>query len=275
MKFRKSTAAVLFIMLLGIGLLLYPSFSNWWNIRHQTEVIGGYNHEKTKVSESDYAKLILRAEEYNKGLANKSNERYILSEEDNKLYNEMLKIPGSDVMSMVEIPKINLKLPIYHGTDEAILQVAIGHIPGSSLPIGGKGTHSVVSGHTGLKSARLFTDITVLKKGDIFNIETLNESMTYEVDQIKVVLPNELDELMIDKSKDYVTLVTCTPYGVNTHRLLVRGVRINNDIEDIRIVSDLVEVNKYIVAIPFFVILLIIMLMVEFIKYLYKKGLQK
>lgn len=271
MRLKKSTVIVSIIIFIGIALLLYPTVSNMWNLKHQSQAIGGYVTEKKEVSKSDYEKIILRAERYNDKLSKKSNDRFILNDNERNEYNEYLKIPGTDVMSLVEIPKLNLKLPIYHGTDEAVLQVAIGHIAGTSLPIGGKGTHSVISGHTGLKSARLFTDIDKLVAGDIFTIETLDEKMTYEVDQTSVVLPGELDNLSIDESKDYVTLQTCTPYGVNTHRLLVRGSRINTDDNNTRIVSDLIEINKFISIIIISISFLLLILLIEIVKYLYKK----
>ena len=152
---------------------------------------------------------------------------FVLSKDEEALYKKTLDVTGTGIMGYVEIPKINVSLPIYHGDDQAILQIAIGHIPGTSLPVGGKGTHSVLSGHRGLPSARLFTDIDQLKKGDIFMLQVMDNTLTYKVDQISVVLPSDMSKLQIDSNQDYCTLMTCTPYGVNTHRLLVRGHRIS------------------------------------------------
>ncbi|WP_202982873.1 class C sortase [Sharpea azabuensis] len=167
--------------------------------------------------------------------------RLIQQKDEEALYKKTLDVTGTGIMGYVEIPKINVSLPIYHGDDQAILQIAIGHIPGTSLPVGGKGTHSVLSGHRGLPSARLFTDIDQLKKGDIFMLQVMDNTLTYKVDQISVVLPSDMSKMQIDPNQDYCTLMTCTPYGVNTHRLLVRGHRISR--KSIRVARNLTRAD--------------------------------
>lgn len=224
------------IFVVGAGLLAYPTFSNWWNEQHQSKVISTYD---TAVNDKDSAELdamLAAAEEYNARLLEQRTDGTLrmskLTEEQTAEYNSVLDLESDGVIGYIRIPKIDVELPIYHGTDDSVLQVAIGHLAGSSLPIGGKGTHAVLSGHRGLPSAKLFTDIDALGEGDVFMITCLGRKITYEVDQITTVLPTELDDLDIDPNEDYCTLVTCTPYGVNTHRLLVRGHRIDNLLDD-------------------------------------------
>ncbi|MDY2987707.1 MAG: class C sortase [Peptoniphilus sp.] len=273
MRIRKSTIVASIVILAGIVLLLYPTVSNWWNAKHQSIAIESYVSKVEKSDETEYTDILKEARDYNESLVDKSLDR--LSEKELDKYNSMLKIEGSEIISVISIPKINLRLPIYHGTDEAVLQVAIGHIPGTSLPVGGKDTHSVISGHTGLTSAKLFTDIEKLLKGDTFTLNTLNETLTYEVDQIRVVLPQEVDDLNIEKGKDYVTLQTCTPYGVNTHRLLVRGSRINTDLSNIKVTADAIELNSIVINIVCLIILILIFYIVKFIVILVELLLSK
>ena len=225
--FRKnlSTIFLFFALFAGLGLLLYPTFSDYWNSLHQSRAIAGYAEQVSQIEDIDYAQLLQEAEAYNKSLLEKEGTRYLLTDEEREEYESLLNISGNGVMGYINIPKINISLPVYHGVDESVLQVAVGHIEGTSLPVGGKGTHSVLSGHRGLPSARLFTDLDELEKGDIFFLMILDETLSYEVDQIRIVLPQELQDLEIDPYMDYCTLITCTPYGVNTHRLLVRGHR--------------------------------------------------
>ncbi|EGY80108.1 sortase [Peptoniphilus indolicus ATCC 29427] len=258
MGIRKSTIVVSIVILAGIVLLLYPTVSNWWNAKHQSIAIESYVSKVEKSDETEYIDILKEARKYNESLVDKSLDRLRLSKKELDKYNSMLKIEDSEIISVISIPKINLRLPIYHGTDEAVLQVAIGHIPGTSLPVGGKDTHSVISGHTGLTSAKLFTDIEKLLNGDTFTLNTLNETLIYEVDQVRVVLPQEVDDLNIDKGKDYVTLQTCTPYGVNTHRLLVRGSRINTDLSNIKVTADAIELNSIVINIVCLIILILI-----------------
>lgn len=233
----------LLIFLAGMALLLYPTFSNWWNERHQSRAIASYQEIVEQNGDETNNEALAAAEAYNERLREERGSGRMtlsnLTDEQTQEYNQLLDVTGSGIIGYVRIPKIDVMLPIYHGTDEAVLQVAIGHIEGSSLPVGGKGTHTVISGHRGLPSARLFTDIDSLGEGDVFMITVLDRKITYQVDQILTVLPNETDALAIDPDEDYCTLVTCTPYGINSHRLLVRGHRIANlvdeDVETIEI----------------------------------------
>lgn len=224
------------IFIIGACLLAYPQFSNWWNQQHQSRAIAGYETAVEETDDTEIEAMLAAAEAYNERLLeDRTNGDVLLgglSESEISEYNNLLDLEGNGVIGYVRIPKIDVELPIYHGTDEATLQVAIGHIEGSSLPVGGTGTHAVISGHRGLPSAKLFTDIDSLGKGDVFMITVLNRKITYQVDQILTVLPDELDALAIDPDEDYCTLVTCTPYGVNSHRLLVRGHRIANLIDE-------------------------------------------
>ena len=212
---------ILFIA--GLSLLIYPSFSNYWNQRHQTRAIAGYEEKVEDLTEKQYEKLWNDATLYNKNLR---HTMYALNDDEKKIYNETLDVTGTGMMGYVEIPKINVSLPIYHGTDAEILQIAIGHIPGTSLPVGGESTHCVISGHRGLPTKTLFTNMDQLEEGDIFYIKVLDETLAYQIDQIQTVLPEDPKGLSIESGKDYATLVTCTPYAINTHRLLVRGHRI-------------------------------------------------
>ena len=227
MKSRMTTVLLFFILVLGVAILLYPTVSDYWNSFHQSRAIASYVEEVASVDPMVYDYEWSKAKAYNEMLLEKDN-RWIVEEEELEQYNSVLNLNGSGIMGYIEIPKIGCALPIYHGTDEAVLQIAIGHIQGTSLPTGGKGNHCVVSGHRGLPSAKLFTDLDQLIEGDVFLIRVLNEVLTYEVDQVLIVLPHELDALAFDPEQDYCTLVTCTPYGINSHRLLVRGHRIAN-----------------------------------------------
>lgn len=215
------------VLLFGVGLLLYPTVSDWWNDMHQSQAIATYQKAVQDNSAEKNKKMWDAAVAYNAALPH-DDSRFEMTAAQRKVYEQTLDVTGTGIMGYVEIPKISVRLPIYHGTDSSILQIAIGHIPGSSLPVGGLGTHCVISGHRGLPSARLFTDIDQLREGDLFTLNVLGKTLTYQVDQIRVVLPNQLDDLAIDDGLDLCTLVTCTPYGVNTHRLLVRGHRVPN-----------------------------------------------
>ncbi len=218
------------VMLIGAGLIAYPSFSDWWNSYHQSRAVDAYIESVSRAEPKNSEKMLQEAEEYNRQLEHLSNQ-WFMSEERKASYEKLLALNGSDIMGYLTIDKIGVRLPIHHGTDESVLQVAIGHIAETSLPVGGPGTHCVVSGHRGLPSARLFTDIDKLVIGDCFTLSVLGREMTYEVDQIVTVLPTEMEELQIVPGKDYCTLLTCTPYGINTHRLLVRGKRIANQVK--------------------------------------------
>jgi len=238
---------LILIFLTGVGLLAYPSFADWWNSMHQTRAVASYIEAVADMSDEENEKIWNAAVEYNNKIA-ESGLNFSPDEEYLEEYNSVLDITGTGIMGYIDIPKIKIKLPIYHGVDDAILQVAIGHLAGTSLPIGGNTAHCVVSGHRGLPSARLFTDIDRLVERDTFTITVLDKTLTYEVDRIRTVLPNELQDLQLEKGRDYVTLVTCTPYGINTHRLLVRAHRIANLADDVRISADALKVDPLIVA---------------------------
>ena len=249
MKKHLSTILLVAVLVVGVGLMAYPSVSDWWNSFHQTRAIASYSDAVAVMDNTDYEKLWNDAGVYNQTLAEKANP-FFITEEDQRLYEECLNISGTGVMGYIDIPEIKCTLPIYHGTSEAVLQVGVGHVEGSSLPVGGEGSHCVLSGHRGLPSARLFTDLDQLVAGDLFKLQILDETLTYEVDQIHIVLPNELDNLGIEEGKDYCTLVTCTPYGVNSHRLLVRGHRVANEfsLSTAHVAADAIRIDPILVA---------------------------
>ncbi len=221
------TIILLVILTAGFGLIMYPTISDWWNSMHMSRAISTYIDTVNEMDTEDSERLFQEARDYNEHLRSLSD-HWHLSDEEIVRYNQVLDVDGTGVMGYLTVPKIDVRLPIYHGTEEAVLQRAIGHLEGSSLPVGGKGSHCVVSGHRGLPGARLLTDLDQMQIGDTFYLTVLNRTLTYEVDQITVVLPSEMDALSIEPDQDYVTLVTCTPYGINTHRMLVRGHRIAN-----------------------------------------------
>lgn len=261
------TIMLIFILLVGLSMLSYPTVSDYWNSFHQSKAVAGYVDKVADLSKADYSKMLSDAESYNKTLDQSVIPDLNINGEAKEVYNRLLDVTGSGIMAYVEIPKLNTTLPIYHGTDDAVLQVAIGHIPGTSLPIGGKGTHAVISGHRGLPSAKLFTDLDQLVEGDIFYIQVLDQTLTYEVDQILTVTPDDVSPLTIDPDQDYVTLVTCTPYGVNSHRLLVRGHRIANETKEARVTAEASQVDPILVA-PFVAVIVLLFLSVL----LYLKG---
>lgn len=227
LKKNAITILLVLVMLTGAGVMAYPTFADWWNSFHQSRAVASYVETVEKMDTADYDRVLAEAEAYNRHLC-ETGILWNMTEEEAAEYNRQLKVEGTDIMGYIDIDRVKIHLPIYHGTDEAVLQVAVGHISGTSLPIGGEGTHCVVSGHRGLPSAKLFTDIDKLVEGDVFTLTVLNHVATYQVDQIVTVLPTELEALAIEPGKDYCTLVTCTPYGINTHRLLIRGHRIPN-----------------------------------------------
>ena len=243
-----TTILLVLILLTGVSLLLYPTVSDYWNSFHQSQAIASYVEAVAEIDNTNYEKMWQEAVAYNEKLKDNSG-RWTPTDEELEEYERLLNVSDTGIMGYIEIPKIKVSLPIYHGTDEAILQIAIGHIPGSSLPVGGKGTHCVVSGHRGLPSAKLFTDLDQLEEGDLFMMRILDETLTYEVDQVRIVEPEELSDLEIDEDKDLCTLVTCTPYGINSHRLLVRGHRVENLKEDtIRVTADAQQIDPVMVA---------------------------
>ena len=222
---RLMTLLIVVVFVTGLSFLLYPTVSNLWNQAHQSRAIATYTEQVEKLDDSSNKEMLKAARKYNKELLKKAD-HWKLSKKDKKKYESLLDVSGTGIMGYIEIPKIACSLPVYHGTDEGALQIAIGHLEGSSLPVGGKSSHCVLSGHRGLPSARLFTDLDQMEEGDTFILNILGHKLAYEVDQIKVVLPEKMSDLEIQEGKDLCTLVTCTPYGINTHRLLVRGHRV-------------------------------------------------
>ena len=261
MKKNWTTILLVCILLLGVGIFAYPTFSDYWNSFHQSQAVTSYVENVANLDTEQYEALWNEAVAYNKKLA-KNGIQWNMTDEEKAEYNKYLAVDDSGIMGYIDIPVIDCSLPIYHGTDESVLQVAIGHIEGSSLPVGGEGSHCVISGHRGLPSARLFTDLDKLVEGDIFILHTLDGTLTYEVDQIRIVEPTDLSDLQIEEGKDYCTLVTCTPYGINTHRLLVRGHRIENqNATDIRVSADATQVDPVQVA-PFIATPILIVLLI-------------
>ena len=247
---RRSTILLVFFLLAGLSLLLYPTVSDWWNSMHQSRAIASYLDDVVELDEASYEALWRQAQDYNAALP-RDDTRFIPTEEQSAAYQSALNISGNGIMGYLEIPKISMELPIYHGTGETVLQVAVGHVEGSSLPVGGAGTHCVLSGHRGLPSATLFTDLDQLQEGDTFQIHVLDEVLTYEVDQIHVVEPDDVSLLAISEGEDLCTLVTCTPYGVNSHRLLVRGHRVETQAESgglLHVVADAVRIDPRLVT---------------------------
>lgn len=257
-----STIILVLILVAGVGIFLYPSVSDWWNSMHATRAIAGYVDAVADMSGQEKEDIINAARAYNEKLPNGVN--FNLTDGEYAEYESLLDITGTGIMGYVQITAIGVNLPVYHSVDEGVLQIAVGHIPGSSLPVGGERTHAILSGHRGLPSAKLFSDLDQIVEGDTFTLNIMDQTITYMVDQIRIVLPEETDELAITDGKDYCTLVTCTPYGVNTHRMLVRGKRIDNIIGEVVVVSEAVRIPNYIVApaicIPLLFIILLIML---------------
>ena len=243
---KKSTLVMIFVCIAGLCLLLYPTVSSYWNTRHSTQVINNYVERLSSLSRDEFRIMWDDALAYNRALSSKVT-GFSLSPEQKEEYNALLNFSGDGVMGYIEIDALAVNLPVCHGTSEAVLQKAIGHLEWSSLPVGGEGSHCVVSGHRGLPNMKLFTELNKLKIGDTFVLNVLGQTLTYEIDQILTVLPNEMNDLAIEPGKDLCTLVTCTPYGINTHRLLVRGHRTENA-SGVRIVSEAVEVDPFIVA---------------------------
>lgn len=260
------TLLLFLILLAGLSLLLYPTASDYWNSFHQTKAITTYAESVAALDNASYDAIWDAARQYNRNLLNRSNS-FRLSEEQKAEYESLLDISGLGIMGYIEIPEIDVSLPIYHGTEDTVLQGAVGHLEWTSLPVGGESTHCVLSGHRGLPSAKLFTNLDKLREGDTFLLRVLDEILTYEVDQILIVEPQDTAALEIVEGQDYCTLVTCTPYGINTHRLLVRGHRIDNIEEGKtgRVTGDAVQLEPLlvapVVAIPMLLILLILLLL--------------
>ena len=245
---RKITLILLAVFFLGLSLLLYPAVSSYWNSITQSKVVEDYDAMLKSLAPKDYSDIFDAADDYNARLAALGFpllEHTQLSEE----YSAALNASGDGVMGYIDIDKIQVKLPIYHGVSDGVLSHAVGHIEGSSLPVGGASTHCALSAHRGLPSAKLFTDLDKLEVGDTFRITVLDRAMIYEVDQIRTVLPNDVSDLLITEGEDYCTLITCTPYGINTHRLLVRGHRVSSeDLRKMQVLSDAYIVDRLIVT---------------------------
>ena len=229
MRNRKIIIFLTLGFLVGISLLLYPAASDYWNSKTQSRVIENYESVLAKIEPEDYSHYFEEAYDYNRRLYESKDP--LLYPEQVSGYWETLRVMDNEMIGYVKIDRIGVELPVYHGTSTEVLNVGVGHLEGSSLPVGGENTHSVMSAHRGLPSAKLFTDLDRIEIGDTFQIIVLDQILTYQVDQIKVIKPNEIDDLKIAEGKDYCTLFTCTPYGINTHRLLVRGIRIETIFE--------------------------------------------
>lgn len=263
-----STGLIILFLLAGMSLLLYPTVADVWNKMHQARAISTYNKTVEERDPRITEELRRQAEEYNRNISARENV-FAFSDEEKELYNSLLNVEGNGIMGYVNIPGIKVSLPIYHGTEDTVLQAAVGHVDWTALPVGGEGTHCVLSGHCGLPSARLFTDLDQMKEGDIFRLHVLGDVLTYEVDQIVTVLPEEMEYLVPVEGMDLCTLLTCTPYGINTHRLLVRGHRIGTVLEKEKLVvsseatlADTKTVAVFI-AVPLLLLLFIIALLIR------------
>ncbi|MDY4042024.1 MAG: class C sortase [Collinsella sp.] len=254
-KGRLTTVLLAAAFLVGLGLLLYPSVSDYWNSFHQSQVVDTYKEDVQTMDEATYEAILNEARDYNAELAKRGPDAMLADEQQR--YNRALDVSGTGVMGYIEIPSIDVSLPIFHGTSHEVLQSSVGHIEWSSLPVGGPDAHSVLSGHRGLPSSRLLSDLDKLVVGDTFTVHVLREVYTYEVDEIRIVLPTETDSLQIMPGQDLCTLVTCTPYGINTHRLLVRGHRVANDgaVDPDRVSADAVRIEPLVIAPVFFAVL--------------------
>ena len=270
MKKNRSNIILILIFLVGLSVMLYPTVSDYVNQKNQSRAVASYSEEVENLSDVDYQAYFDAADDYNRRLAETPDAFY--RPEEVSGYTDTLDVSGTGIMGYITISKIGVELPIYHGTSDGVLQVAAGHLEGSSLPVGGAGTHAVISAHRGLPSAKLFTNLDQLEVGDTFTITVLDRVLTYEVDQISIVLPTETDLLQPVEGKDYVTLMTCTPYGINTHRLLVRGKRIENaeNQKHIRVTADALRIEPIIVApalaVPMLLVLLVVMLAVPHLR---------
>lgn len=270
---KKNWSTILLVMMftVGLSLLLYPSIADWWNKMYASHINNLYAENVSKLSDQEYEQILNEARVYNGELLLEKN-RFHPSDEMHSIYEKTLNLDGYGVMGIVKIPSIRVNLPIYHGVEESTLQDAIGHIEGSSLPIGGESTHTIISGHRGLPSAKLFTDLDQLEVGDYFMFQVLDDTYTYQVDQIKIVEPNDFTYLQIEEGKDLATLQTCTPYGINTHRLLVRGHRVDNLPDDfVNARSEAVLLNRNVVAIFIGIVIFAVLGMILLIKNVVKK----
>lgn len=261
MKKRLSTIVLVLIFFLGLAIMLYPIVSDAWNAHTQSRAVASYQGAVESMDRKNREDLFSLAESFNAKLA--ADKSLFLHPEGLKgEYEGILNVSGTGVMGVVNIPKINVQLPIYHTTDESVLQIGAGHLEGTSFPIGGESTHAVVSGHRGLPSSRLFTDLDKLEEGDVFSFTVLDQTVTYQIDQIRIVEPSAVEDLQIVDGEDLATLFTCTPYGINSHRLLVRGHRIPNDAPVLNVAAEAVKVDPLTalpaVGLPLLVIILVV-----------------
>lgn len=267
MKKKLPTIALLLVFLLGVGIMLYPTISNQWNKRHSSRAIASYDEALVLMAEEiNYDEIWAAAEAYNRNVQERGTVA-VFPEEDMDDYLAQLDPVGTGMMGYVEIDKIDVRLPVYHTVEDTVLQIAVGHLPETSLPTGGKGNHTALSGHRGLPSAKLFTDLDKLTDGDLFVLTVLDRVLTYEVDQIKIVNPEEVEDLAIDPNEDYCTLITCTPYGVNSHRMLIRGHRTDNVAGVTRrlVPSDATTVDTLLVSVAIAVPILIVLVIALFV----------
>ena len=261
---KRDKIGILLVLMLFIGVcgLLYPSVSQYWNSKTQTRAIENYNEILSSLNQEDYDAFFLEAEEYNRKLAELKSPLMNYRQLDG--YKEILNINGNGIMGYIAIKKLGVELPVYHTISAEVLNIACGHMEGTSLPVGGESTHCVLSAHRGLPHAKLFTELDKMELGDTFELTILDRTFTYQVDQIKVVEPNEIDDVQIVEGKDYCTLLTCTPYGINSHRLLVRGTRIENAPKALYVTSDAYRIDSLVatpvVAAPILLVLLIVLL---------------
>lgn len=267
---KSSNFILILILVIGLSLLLYPSVSDYWNSIYQSQAIEDYTNLVSDMGEDRSKVMMGEAIRYNQEIA-KHPQTWVMTDEEREKYNATLDVSGTGVMGYIEIESINVYLPIYHSVEESVLQTAIGHIEGSSLPVGGASSHCVISGHRGLPSAKLFSSLDKMVEGDIFVLKVLDEEFTYEVDQIRIVEPEDISEIMIEQGKDLVTLVTCTPYGVNTHRLLVRGHRIENLAEELVITAEAIAYDSLLVATIVAIPVLLILTIAVLVKTSYRK----
>ena len=261
MKKNKSTIILILVFFVGLSVMLYPTLSDYVNQRHQSRAVATYAADVDKLTNADYSAYFDAADAFNAQIA--ADPDALFHADRFTSYNATLDVTGTGIMGYITIEKIGVELPIYHGTGDSVLQVAAGHLEGTSLPVGGGSTHAVISAHRGLPSAKLFTNLDQLEVGDTFTITVLDRVLTYEVDQISIVLPTETDNLKVTEGRDYVTLMTCTPYGINSHRLLVRGRRIEtpDKLKHIRVTSEATKIEPIItapiIALPLLLALLI------------------
>ncbi len=260
-KNKVITGLLIAAMIMGLSLLLYPTVSDYWNKFHASKAVASYTDVVHNMDGAADAEIWEKADTYNQEKLARRTHQFKLTEEEKEQYQDLLNIGNTGIMGYIEIPSISVSIPIYHGTEADVLQIAVGHLEWTSLPVGGEGTHCVLSGHRGLPSAKLFTDLDKMAEGDLFKLQILNKTLTYCVDKIQIVEPTQTADLMVQEGEDLCTLMTCTPYGINSHRLLVRGRRVDNRPDEIRITADAIQIDPLLVA-PFlaFPLLLVLIL---------------